>query len=163
MTTSTNKATMQQIQADLQQYHVAENPQDHEVYMVTGGIGVANPRIMGWDSNGNMTLGFNGPPGTTFQIRELGQNPMTWQQVITHGKLDPKTKTGLTFTYKPLHWIKEATKTGKVFYKLDYSTQTSQYFFRKGDTYIVVMPFPNNTFPVGLVSHLVPIGNPIKK
>ncbi|GMA51879.1 hypothetical protein GCM10025857_32360 [Alicyclobacillus contaminans] len=30
-------ATMQQIEADLQQYQVAQNPHDHEVYMVTGG------------------------------------------------------------------------------------------------------------------------------
>lgn len=158
-----DNATMQQIQDDLEQYHVQQKPQDHEVYVVTGGIGVANPRIMGWDSNGNMNFGFNGSPGTTFQIQEIGQNPINWQQVIPHGKPDPKTKKGVTFTYKPLHWTKNVTKTGQVFYKLDDSAQAPQYFFQKGNTYIVVIPFPNDTFPVGLMNHLMPIGNPVKK
>lgn len=70
-------------------YHVQQNPQDHEVYMVTGGIGVADPRIMAWDSGGDTTFGFNGPPETTFQIQELGQNHLTWKEVIPHGKPQP--------------------------------------------------------------------------
>lgn len=157
------KATMQQIEADIQQYQVAQNPQDHEVYMVTGGIGVANPRIMEWDSGGNMDFGFNGPPGIIYNIQEFGQNPMTWKQVITHGKLNPKSKKGVTFTYKPVHWIKHVTKTDQVFYNLDESPHASEYFFQKGSTYIVIRPFPNDAFPEGLMSHLVPIGNPVKK
>ncbi|MCL6443611.1 MAG: hypothetical protein K6T83_09180 [Alicyclobacillus sp.] len=146
-------ATMQRIQTDFSQYQVAQTPQDHEVYMVSGGLGVANPRIMGWDSRGNMIFGFNGPPGTTFEILETGQNPMTWKTVIPHGKPDRKTKRGVTFTYKPLHWIKQVTKTGQTFYKLDDSTQAPQYFFKKGDTYILVIPFPGDVFPTGLMNH----------
>lgn len=118
---------------------------------------------MGWDSDGNMDFGLNDPPGTTFQIQEISQNPMTWKQVIPHGKPDPKTKKGVTFTYRPLHWIKNVTQTGQVFYKLDDSTQAPQYFFQKGNTYVVVRPFPNDVFPVGLMSHLVSIGNHVKK
>ena len=155
--------TMQQIQSDLQQYQVQLTPQNHEVYMVTGGIGTANPRIMGWDSGGDMTFGLNNPPGTIYQIQELEQNPMTWKQVIAHGKLNPKTKTGVTFTYKPLHWVKMTTKTGQFYYKLKNTGEAAQYFFRKGNTYIVVIPFPQDTFPQGLMSHLVPFGNPVKK
>nr|WP_026975502.1 hypothetical protein [Alicyclobacillus contaminans] len=111
-------ATMQQIEADLQQYQVAQNPHDHEVYMVTGGLGVENPTIMSWDSDGNMTFGFYGPPGEIFEIQETGQDPRSWKRVIPQGKPDPKTKQGVTFTYKPLHWIEQYSSTGQVYYKL---------------------------------------------
>ncbi|MDQ0191282.1 hypothetical protein JI721_12020 [Alicyclobacillus cycloheptanicus] len=158
-----DKATMEQIQSDLDQYNVAQAPQDHEVYMVTGGLGVANPRILGWDSGGNMTFAFNGPPGTTFDIEEMGQSPMTWKEVIAHGKLNPKTKKDITFTYQPLHWIKHVAKSGEVYYKLDDPKQTPQYFFQKGNTFIIVRPFPQDVFPTGLMNHLVPIGNPVHK
>lgn len=158
-----DKATIQQIEQDLGQYNVGQTAQDHEVYMVTGGIGVADPRIMGWDSGGNMGFGFNGPPGNTYQIQEYGQDPMSWKKVIPHGKLNPKTKKGMIFTYEPLHWIKHTTKAGKVYYKLDDPKQGAQYFFQEGKTYIVVIPFPRDEFPTGLMTHLEPIGNPVKK
>jgi hypothetical protein len=158
-----DKTTLNQIQADLQQYQVAQTPHDHEVYMITGGLGVANPRIMAWDSDGNMTFGLNGPPGTTFTIRELGQNPMTWKQAIPDEKPTPQNKKDMTFTYKPVHWIKHTTKTGQVYYKLADASQAPQYFFQKGNTFIWVMPFSKDVFPEGVMTHLVPIGNPIRK
>ena len=158
-----DNATMQQIQADLQQYDVSQNPQDHEVYTVTGGLGVANPRILRWGSDGNMNFGLNGSPGTMYQIREMGQNPLLWKQETPHGKLAPQTKKGGTFTYKPVQWIAHYTATGQVYYKLDDPSQGPQYFFQKGNTYIYVSSFPNDVFPVGLMNHLVPVGNPIKK
>lgn len=64
-----DNATLQQIQADLQQYQVSQNPQDHEVYTVTGGIGVANPRILRWGADGNMNFGLNGSPGEMYQLQ----------------------------------------------------------------------------------------------
>lgn len=158
-----DSATLQQIQTDLQQYQVSQNPQDHEVYTVTGGIGVANPRILRWGSDGNMNFGLNGSPGEMYQIRELGQNPMLWKQEIPHGKLDPQTKKGVTFTSKPVHWIAHYTATGQVYYKLDDPSQGPQYFFQKENTYIYVTSFPNDVFPVGLMNHLVPVGNPVTK
>lgn len=152
-------STIDEIHKDLAQYNVVETPRNYEVYMVTGGIGVANPRIMEWDSMGNMTFGYNGSPGYLFQIHESKQNPMIWKQQIVHGKLEPKTKQGLTFTYKPIHWIKHTTGIGQIYYQMDDHKQPTLYFFKKGHTYIVVQSFPSDIFPVSLMNHLKPIGN----
>lgn len=47
------------------------------MYMVTGGLGVANPRIMAWDSGGNMTFGLNDtfPVGLMSHLVPIG-NPV---------------------------------------------------------------------------------------
>jgi hypothetical protein len=162
-----DKTTLEQIQAALEQYHVAETPHDHEVYMITGGLGVANPRIMAWDADGNMTFGLNGPPGTIFTFREMAQNPMTWKKVTPDEKLTqkptPQNKQDMTFSYEPLRWIKHTTKDGQVYYKLADASQSPQYFFKKGNTFIWVMPFPQDVFPEGVMTHLVPVGNPTGK
>jgi hypothetical protein len=154
-----DQTTMGEIWAHLNQFNVAQTPEDHEVYMVTGGLGVANPRLMGWDSGGNMQFGSNS--GTTYEIRETANDPATWKYAIPH-VIDQDAKNA-TFTYQPTHWTKQYTDTHQVYYQLDDPNQSPQYYFQKGNTFVLVITFPNDAFPQGLMNHMVPLGNPIKK
>ena len=137
-------ATQRQIQADLRQYNVAESPQNHEVYRVTGGIGAANPAIVSWGNAGNMT--FELPhSGETYRIEEMATDPLTWHYVSSD---------------RPVRWQKYVTQSGQVYYGHSFSG-VDKYFFKKGSTYIVVMVTPAGRFPRGLIDHLQPVGNPV--
>ncbi|WP_029422937.1 hypothetical protein [Alicyclobacillus macrosporangiidus] len=155
-------ATMAQIYKNLNQYNVASTPQDHEVYVVTGGIGTANPRILEWDSAGNMDFGRR-QGGEIFHILQMHQDPRTWQYAIPHvsGNTAADAKNA-TFTYTPTRWVPIKTHTGRVYYKLDDPHQSPQYCFQVGNTYFLVVPFPKDEFPEGLMTHLKPLGNPLR-
>lgn len=159
-----SKKTMDTIRADLAQYSVGSTPQDHEVYMITGGIGVANPRILSWDSIGNMTFGGN--KGGDWEFREIAQPPSEWY--MKTGDHGVGWTNGPAPGYKPVPWIIKYTSTGMPYYEWDtIPHQMTQYYFEKGDTYIVLriddlsMNQSTPTFPEGVMSHLVPLGNPV--
>lgn len=153
-----DQQTMDTIRANLTQYHVAHTPLDHEVYMVTGGLGIANPRIMEWDSGGNMDFGGNqsGDFGYDFQL--TSQSPASW-----------KTDNGRQGEWKPVPWIRKHTKSGVPYYEWDmHRLQTTQFYFKKGSTYVLLrvnywQSGQKTPFPDGLLSHLVPLGNPVLK
>lgn len=138
-------ASMQrQIRTDLREYNVAGSPQNHEVYRVTGGIGAANPEIISWGNAGNMT--FEIPrSGATYRIEQMVVNPKTWRSVPSG---------------RPIHWHEYVTQTGHVYYGHNFSG-VQKYFFNQDSTYIVVVVTPAGRFPVGLMTHLKPVGNPV--
>lgn len=137
-------ATQRQIRADLRQNNVMDSPQNHEVYRVTGGIGAANPKIISWGNTGNMTFEVL-RSRTTYSIDEMATAPVTWHYVPSG---------------RPIQWQKYVTQSGQVYYGHSFSG-VNKYFFKKGATYIVVMVAPAGRFPVGLMDHLQPMGNPV--
>lgn len=151
-----DQQTMETIKSNLIQYDVANTPQDCEVYMVTGGLGIANPRIMEWDSGGNMDFGGNqsGDPSYNFQF--TSQSPVSW-----------KTDNGRQGEWKPVPWVLKHTKSGVSYYEWDMPReQITQFYFKKGSTYVLLkvdywLNASKPSFPKGLLSHLVPIGNPV--
>lgn len=153
-----DQKTMDTVRSYLAQYDVANTPQDHEVYMVTGGLGIANPRIMAWDSGGNMDFGGNQSGDPIYNFQFTSQSPTTWKTDYQHqGEM------------KPVPWILKHTKSGFSYYEWDMTMyQTTQFYFKKGSTYVLLrvdywLNSPKPTFPEGLPSHLMPIGNPVTK
>lgn len=162
-----DEQTMNAINTDLAQYNVAGTQQDHEVYMITGGLGIANPRILSWDSNGNMTFGGNEGDGWSYTFQETSQSPADWYM--------KKEDKGIGWTngfetgFKPVPWVLKHTASGMPYYQWDMlQFQTTQFYFKKGSAYIVLkvdylMNQPSPSFPQGVMSHLVPLGNPVTK
>ncbi|MFB5189083.1 hypothetical protein [Alicyclobacillus fastidiosus] len=151
-----DQQTISEIRAHLADYDVAQTPQDHEVYMVTGGLGIANPRIMEWDSSGNMDFGGIQSGDPIFHFQFLSQSPANWKtDYYQKGKMES------------VPWIQEHTKSGAVYYEWNTARdQTTQFYFTKGSTYVVLtvdygLNAAKPAFPEGLLSHLVPVGNPI--
>ena len=115
----------------------------HREYIVTGGLGMANPRIMAWDSTGDITFGQpNGP--VTFEIQQFG----------------PDFKNA-TLNGKPIPWVKKQTGSGLTYYQYVWSPNTAYspvwYYFQKGDTFIRLTISGSKDvypFPQGLPSHL---------
>jgi hypothetical protein len=82
---------------------------------------------------------------------------------------------GVTMRSLPIRWVYffvavtigivaySLSQDGQVYYKLADASQSPQYFFKKGNTFMWVMPFPQDVFPEGVMTHLVPVGNPIGK
>jgi hypothetical protein len=153
-----DQQTMNAIRSYLAQYNVANTPQDHEVYMVTGGLGIANPRIVEWDSGGNMDFGGNQSSDPIYNFQFTSQSPATW-----------KTDYQQQGEMKPVPWILMHTKSGTPYYEWDMTrNQTIQFYFKKDNTYVVLrvdywLNSSKPTFPEGLLSHLVPVGNPVTK
>lgn len=89
----------------LYQYNVAGTPQNYEVYMLTGGLGLADPEVRGYDSQGNMEF-LDLDHGIWYEIHE-----------------------STNFNGTRSDWIKEHTNTGQVYFKLNDPRQAPQYFF----------------------------------
>ena len=115
----------------------------HRVYIVTGGLGMASPRMMTWDSTGDITFGQpNGP--VTFDIQQFGPG---FQKATLNGR--------------PIPWIKKQTPTGFTYYEYVWSPNTPYspvwYYFQRGHTFIrLTISGSKNVypFPQGLPSHL---------
>lgn len=134
----------------MQRLYSALNPSDfsqldHQVYVVTGGLGMAKPRIMAWDPVGDVTLGQAYGTGTAiFSIQEFGP------------ELQTATRNG-----KPLPWVKKKTASGTAYYQYVWSPKNPYspiwYYFKKGNTFIrltvsgVKGVYP---FPQGLPNHM---------
>lgn len=161
-----DQSTMDAIWSAIHQYHVDENPQDHAVYILNGGLGIANPSMMSWDSQGNMELG--GKPDM-FGIRELAESPAFWQTQKHNGGVmiaEGGTELQSGFSYVP--WIEKHTKSGFIYYQWDMMPGATQFYFKEGDTYIVLkVSSIGNTlgypFPEGVVTHLIQLGNPVQR
>jgi hypothetical protein len=116
---------------------------NHRVYIVTGGLGMANPRIMTWDNTGDITFGQpNGP--VTFDIEQFGPG-------FQHATMDGKS----------IPWIKKQTDLGVTYYEYVWSLNTQYspvwYYFEKGNTYIRLTISGSKDvypFPEGLLTHL---------
>ena len=146
--------TMKAIREHLNQYNVSGTPQDHEVFMVTGGLGIANPRITEWDSGGNMDFMGNQAGDRIYSFQFTSQSPATW-------------KTGSEL--KPVPWVLKHSKSGMPYYEWDMPKYLiAQFYFKKDNTYVILkvdyaFNKPKPAFPTGLPGHLVPIGNPVVK
>lgn len=151
-----DEQTMEAIRADLAHYHVSSTSQDHEVYMVTGGLGIANPCIMEWDSGGNMDFGGNQGGDPIYNFQFTSQSPETW-----------KTNNQQHGLMKSVPWVLKHTKSGIPYYEWDMTRyQKVQFYFKKGSVYVLLtvdywLSEPKPTFPAGVLSHLVPVGNPV--
>jgi hypothetical protein len=162
-----SKQTMDAIRSHLAQYNVMHTPQDHDVYMVTGGLGIANPRILGWDSGGNMNFAGNESGDPMYSIQETSQSPATWY--TRHENKGVGWTNGTQEGFKPVPWVLKHTKSGVPYYEWDMIPyELIQFYFKKDNTFIVLKVDymkgqPKPTFPQGLISHLVPLGNPVTK
>ncbi|WAH36614.1 hypothetical protein [Alicyclobacillus dauci] len=156
-----DSATMNTIHSDLNQYSVSQEPLDHEVYILTGGIGTANPRLMGWDSIGNMMFAKPDSP-ETFDFRQESQSPSTWEtERQSKGVL---VSEGSSSGMKPVPWVKKTTKSGRIYFQWDELPGITQFYFEQGHTYIVLVvgsASGNASFPSGVMTHLQPVGNPV--
>lgn len=138
-----DSTTVGQMWQYLYQDNMVGTPRNYEVYMLTGGLGIANPEISGFGGQ-SISLTDSGT-GTTYELMET----TPYRQI-------------------PSNWIKEEVNAGQVYYKLNDPSQATQYFFNIGQTgfQFVIRPsqpekFPQ--FPEALFSHLIPIGNPVTK
>ena len=162
-----SRATLLKLRSDLNQYKLATRPQDHEVYVLTGGLGTADPQIPMFDSFGNMTFQ---APGAAYWITEQVQSPSLWR-VQSHSA----TSAGIAMGDPPpsdgplLAWVRHETKSGQTYYEWTASKDLKYMYFRKGRTYVVVtiQGFSRSMkSPVkeqAIINHLVPIGNPVTK
>lgn len=160
-----SKATMKQIWAYLSQYDVQHLPQNHEVYVVTGGIGSANPTIDSWDSGGNMSFVKRTSPEVSYDIQEVAFNPSTLKTVTSTDSGNGTDKKD-TITHKPMIWHMRMTPTGEVYYEHTlYGLTWKEYYFKKGFTYIWIRVSSTKpvSFPTGIMTHLKPLGNPMSK
>lgn len=160
-----DSTTLQKIRGAFSEYHVGGSPLDHEVYMITGGLHIANPRIMSWDSLGNMSFGGNQGDSWIYDFEETAQSPANWyMQQQNHGV---GWTTGPAGGYKPVPWVLKHTPSGLPYYEWDIpKITTRQFYFKQGNTYIIlradyVLGERPPSFPDGLPKHLVAIGNPV--
>jgi hypothetical protein len=134
-------ATQQRIDAVVTSQSMDQT--NHRVYIVTGGLGMANPRIMTWDSTGDIAFGQpNGP--VTFDIEQFGPG---FQNLTMNGK--------------PIPWIKKQTDSGVTYYEYVWSPNAPYspvwYYFEKGNMYIRLTISGSKDvypFPQGLLTHL---------
>ena len=136
-----DSTTVGQIWRYLYQYNMVGTPRNYMVYMLTGGLGVANPEISGF--GGQLISLTDSGTGTTYELMET----TPYRQVQSN-------------------WIKEETKLGQVYYKLNAPSQATQYFFNIGQTgfqLVIRTSKPENfpQLPAALFSHLIPVGNPV--
>lgn len=155
--------TMAEIRADLNQYDVAGTAHNHEVYMITGGLGITNPRILSWDSDGNMEFASH-VGGTFYDIRQSAQSPARWSMQRQGSGV--MVTNGPVAGYKPVPWVRKETPSGASYYQWDMIRgQITQFYFKEGETYIILkesMGIPASPkFPAGLINHVVSLGNPV--
>lgn len=147
-----SRATLLSILAHLNQYNVTTKPQNHEVYVLTGGLGTADPQVDGWDSGGNMSFQVG---GTFYDLREQSQGPAGWRlySSTSNGGLVP--------------WVQKDTTSGQVYFEWHVNSGMTKFYFKKGSTYVYLSESPGPStppkFPEGIIRHLVPIGNPVTK
>jgi hypothetical protein len=161
-----SQQTLNTMQTGLSMDNVAGAEHGHEVYIITGGLGLANPRILSWDANGNMTFGGNGGDGWSYSFTETSQSPTDWYTKAQGNGI--MWTDGPEAGLKPVPWVLKHTSSGIPYYQWDMlRSQTIQYYFKKGHTYIILkidnlmkQPPP---FPQGIMSHLVPLGNPARE
>ncbi|WP_029420786.1 hypothetical protein [Alicyclobacillus macrosporangiidus] len=159
-----DQKTMNAIRAAIDQYRVATTPHDHEVYIVTGGLGEANPQLDGFDSDGNMTFHMFTQNNATIDIRETTFSPAKWQmQHQGTGIMVAEDPIGPVAGFSPVPWVHKTTTNGVDYYEWDEFPTTKVYYFQKDKTYVILtVNFEGQfAFPEGIINHLEPIGNPV--
>ncbi|QQE77260.1 hypothetical protein [Alicyclobacillus sp. SO9] len=159
-----NTPTLNHIWKDISQWNVRTRVQNHKVYVITGGLGVSNPKIMQADSNGNFTFSVGGSPGVQYRFYELGHSPNNWihtgSEIITApGNIPPQSQK--------VPWVKRATESGQTYFEWDMSKSSKYYYFRRGNTYITLYEWTTDSstsvpsFPADVFTHLTTLNNPV--
>lgn len=165
---SFNQSTINIISADFNRLKVSNLPQDHEVYMLTGGIGISNPDILTVNSKGNMTFSGHSMEMPIIQVQEFGQTPLLWKMEKGDYGVNISENEKNIPNYSLIPWRNEVTASGYPYYAwkfpYDNGLKQSLFYFRYKNTFIVlsiqtIAGIP--IFPSGIINHLVPIDNPI--
>jgi hypothetical protein len=154
-----DQKTMNAIRAAIDHFQVATTPHNHEVYIVTGGLGEANPH-----SDGNMTFRMRTENNATIDIRETPVSPARWQmQHQGTGIMVAEDPSGPVAGFSPVPWVHKTTTDGFDYYEWDEFPTTKVYYFQKDKTYIIltVNYIGQFEFPEGIIHHLESIGNPL--
>ncbi|QSO53615.1 hypothetical protein JZ785_07165 [Alicyclobacillus curvatus] len=112
-----SQQTLNTMQTDLSMDNVAGAEHGHEVYIITGGLGLANPRILSWDANGNMTFGGNGGDGWSYSFTETSQSPTDWYTKAQGNGI--MWTDGPEAGLKPVPWVLKHTSSGIPYYQWD--------------------------------------------
>lgn len=163
-----NQTTMNAIWGDVHKWHVETSSQDHSVYILTGGLRMANPMIMYADSAGNFSFAPQPTHQPSYRFTEWAESPANWsyQQEPTGGV---SIKMGGSPIGKRVPWVKHETSASLSYFEWDMASDTTWYYFQHENTYITIQvgDFGRRRksrppFPKGVMTHLRPIGNPIK-
>ncbi|QSO48426.1 hypothetical protein [Alicyclobacillus mengziensis] len=163
-----DQPTLKQIWADIDKWNVRYEAQDHEVYVVTGGLNMANPVIMYANSNGNFTFGQQPTTLPQYQFVEWGQSPANWSysKAINGGYDITTAPNNHPSPENRVPWTPHQTDAGQTFYEWDMSGDTAYYYFKQGNTYITIYARSEQgtnhpAFPSGIFTHLTALNNPV--
>jgi len=149
---------MSAIASKLAQYDVAQTPLRHAVYRLTGGLGEADPLVVFWDAEGNMTFQLGGDNQEMVALTETSHSPRTWRTSaasVPSGVSDPAMRR--------VPWVRHVTSAGNVYFEWNEAKGHEVFYFLRGRTYVTVtlVFIQSAQFPRGIFSHLEPVGNPI--
>jgi len=108
---------------------------DYQPYLPTGGLNSANPRILAWGPYMDITFGIPESNTQMYTIREMNKKYIQ--------------------NFGP--WKAVKVETGQTYYVDTQPNHQNFFMFYKGATSVWVDVFPRGDFPIGLMSHLVPI------
>lgn len=163
-----NQDTMDEIWKDIHQWNVESTPQDHSLYVLTGGLHMANPVITYASSDGTFAFAPHPTNQPNYRFTEWARSPADWSyQQNTGPSGGTSIKMGGTPMGKLVPWVKHETSMGRTYFEWDMSSNMTWYYFKHGDTYITIQvdDLGSKTrppFPSGVMTHLVAIGNPVQ-
>ena len=143
--------TMRQMVRDFRKMGVHQGK-----YLLTGGLGVSNPKVDSVDSNGGLILQTNNT-GFVFTLDQSVSNPSTWMvqnQSLNSVSVAKQGSSGIR-----IPWVRKTVDSGRAYYEWVALPGYTWFYFKENSTYMFLRVSSSGVnkypFPQGIMNHLI--------